>query len=79
MVVEFSFRVVETFSRGEVFSRRLEICLGVGEFRLTIFQQIIIHSKTHHLKRVSRERMPHEYLANAETLSNYIYSKRAIL
>ena len=28
MVVEFSFRVVETFSRGEVFSRRLEICFG---------------------------------------------------
>ena len=36
------------------------------------------HTKLHHLKRVSRECMPHEYLANAEILSN-LYSKRAIL
>ena len=34
--------VVETFSRGEVFSHRLGIYFGVGEFRLTIFQQIML-------------------------------------
>ena len=42
MVVEFSFRVVETFSRCEVFLIDCEFVLGVGEFRLTIYQQIII-------------------------------------
>ena len=35
-------------------------------------------TKLHHLKRDSREWMPPEHLANAETLTN-IYSKRIIL
>ena len=45
MVVEFSFRVVETFSRCEVFLIDCEFVFfwgGVWEFRLTIYQQIII-------------------------------------
>ena len=60
-----------------------EFVLGVGEFRLTIFQQIIIllkYTKMHHLKRVSRECMPPRILSKYRNfIKYYIYSKRAIL
>ena len=69
MVVEAFFRVVETFSN---------FFGGGWKVDKTSANYTLKPTKLYHLKRVSRECMPPERLANVETLSN-IYSKLTIL